>query len=386
MQTSFVQKTSKKLSKSKMESQPNVTDLVEAVVLLSQNAARRVLGALSPTGITNNTGAATGGPIVAVPVGSPVTLSGLNLAPRAAFNTSLASINNGIATLASYLNTNVFTALASSDSIALNDGTVTANTVPAITTALTGIDGAADHAVASWNDTAGNPANTDTVVVNGKTYTFQTTLTNVDGNVHIGGTAAATATNLANAINASGGTAGTDYAAATVAHTTVSAAVDGTTNTKVNLTALAGGTAGNSYTLTKTGTNGAVSGATFTLGTAADAAMLRSEMNAALVVAKNNFSTLLKAYNEAASFVNAPTIMDNSGGKSDAALTLVTHTTAASTVTSASVSASDCAGVNDANAALLALAKNVSYVAARIGASLLHTSVLNSYSSVLIAP
>lgn len=65
----------------------------------------------------------------------------------------------------------------------------------------------------------GNPADTETITFGSKTYTFQATLTNVDGNVHIGASGADTATNLLNAINASGGgTPGTDYAAATTAH------------------------------------------------------------------------------------------------------------------------------------------------------------------------
>lgn len=60
---------------------------------------------------------------------------------------------------------------------------------------------------------AANAANAETVVIGGKTYTFQTTLTNVDGNVAIGATAEASIENLYNAINLGDG-AGTAYAAA----------------------------------------------------------------------------------------------------------------------------------------------------------------------------
>lgn len=59
---------------------------------------------------------------------------------------------------------------------------------------------------------SGNPANTETVVIGGKTYTFQTTLTDADGNVLIGADAEASLQNLYDAINLSG-TAGTQYAA-----------------------------------------------------------------------------------------------------------------------------------------------------------------------------
>lgn len=68
----------------------------------------------------------------------------------------------------------------------------------------------------------------ETVTINGKVYTFQDTLTNVDGHVKIGATGPDTVTNLAHAVNASGGTSGTDYAAATVAHTTRTATASGT--------------------------------------------------------------------------------------------------------------------------------------------------------------
>lgn len=67
------------------------------------------------------------------------------------------------------------------------------------------------HAEGTLTSTA-NPAAADTVSVGGKTYTFQSTLTDSDGNVLIGADAEATLANLYNAINLSG-TAGTDYAA-----------------------------------------------------------------------------------------------------------------------------------------------------------------------------
>jgi len=62
-----------------------------------------------------------------------------------------------------------------------------------------------------------NPSDTNTVVIGAKTYTFQTTLTNVDGNVLIGGDASESIDNLIAAINLASG-AGTTYATAMTAH------------------------------------------------------------------------------------------------------------------------------------------------------------------------
>jgi len=62
-----------------------------------------------------------------------------------------------------------------------------------------------------------NFANGETVTTGTKTYTFQTVLTNVDGNVLIGASLAASLTNLANAISLGAG-AGVDYATATTAN------------------------------------------------------------------------------------------------------------------------------------------------------------------------
>lgn len=64
---------------------------------------------------------------------------------------------------------------------------------------------------------AGNAANTETVTVGGKVYTFQATLTDVDGNVQVGADAETSLANLYAAINLGTG-AGTAYAAATTAN------------------------------------------------------------------------------------------------------------------------------------------------------------------------
>ena len=96
---------------------------------------------------------------------------------------------------------------------------------------------------------AQQPANNETVVINGKTYTFQTTLTNGDGNVLIVGTTASR-DNLVAAINIGVG-AGTLYALSTTLHPTVTASAVPASNNMV-ATAKCPGTAGNSIALNET--------------------------------------------------------------------------------------------------------------------------------------
>lgn len=93
------------------------------------------------------------------------------------------------------------------------------------------------------------PANGATVTIGHKTYTFQTTLTNVDGNVLIGASAAAALDNLKSAINLTAG-AGTTYATATTANTEVSATTN--TDTTQVVEALVAGAAGNTIPLSET--------------------------------------------------------------------------------------------------------------------------------------
>lgn len=84
------------------------------------------------------------------------------------------------------------------------------------------------HAIVSGDDTditglgtltlTGLPLDTETVVIGTKTYTFQDTLTDVDGNVKIGASASDSIDNLIAAINLGAG-AGTAYAASMTANT-----------------------------------------------------------------------------------------------------------------------------------------------------------------------
>lgn len=114
-----------------------------------------------------------------------------------------------------------------------------------------------------------NVSDGDQVAVGGKTYTFQTTLTNVDGNVKIGASNTASMTNLFHAINASGGTIGTDYATAMTANTQVTAT--NPTGTTVVVTARTAGVAGNAIASTETSAHLSWGAATLTGGTVAAA-------------------------------------------------------------------------------------------------------------------
>lgn len=111
---------------------------------------------------------------------------------------------------------------------------------------------------------SGTFTDTQTVVCGGKTYTTQTSLTNVDGNVLIGANAAATLQNLYDAINLTG-TAGTQYAAAMTANTGVKATA--VTATTLVVTALTPGLVGNLSATTETQTNAAWGAAVLAGGT-----------------------------------------------------------------------------------------------------------------------
>lgn len=100
----------------------------------------------------------------------------------------------------------------------------------------------------------GNAANSETITIDGKTYTFQTTLTDVDGNVLIGASLADSRDNLMNAIILGPG-AGTTYATSTTLHGTATAQASGTDALAVN--AKTEGTAGNAIVTSETSASAA---------------------------------------------------------------------------------------------------------------------------------
>ena len=118
------------------------------------------------------------------------------------------------------------------------------------------------RAVGTLTITATTSADTQTCTIGGKVYTFQTTLTDVDGNVLIGANVTAMAANLVAAINLAAG-GGTTYAAAMVksvhVYATSAAGV-------VTVTAKVPGVIGNLIDTTETLTNSAWGAATLASG------------------------------------------------------------------------------------------------------------------------
>lgn len=104
-----------------------------------------------------------------------------------------------------------------------------------------------------------NVSNNDTVTIGGKVYTFKTTLTPAEGEILIGGTASDSLTNLANAINYSGGTPGTDYQVGLESSWVTSSAPVANV---ITLTSISIRTIGNSTTLAKSAATLTLSGAT----------------------------------------------------------------------------------------------------------------------------
>lgn len=98
----------------------------------------------------------------------------------------------------------------------------------------------------------GNFSDGETVVIDGKTYAFQATLTDSDGNVLVGADADESLDNLVAAIQLGDG-AGTVYAASTTVHPTVAAA-RGAGDT-LDATAKAAGADGNSIAVSETAAN-----------------------------------------------------------------------------------------------------------------------------------
>ncbi len=97
------------------------------------------------------------------------------------------------------------------------------------------------------------PTDGDTYTIDTKVYTFEDSLTDVDGNVNVGGTLAQAKLNLVSAMDLSG-VAGTDYATSMTAHTTVDVAAF--ISDDAILTAKVEGVDGDSIATTETFTAG----------------------------------------------------------------------------------------------------------------------------------
>lgn len=125
-----------------------------------------------------------------------------------------------------------------------------------------------------------NVANNDTVVINGRTYTFKTNLTasTTANEVKIGADADASLLNLIHAINNTG-TPGTDYGSLTTINADVSAASSVTAHAFL-VTAKVAGTAGNAITTT-TPVGATLSWTGATLANGANQSANGSELSAA---------------------------------------------------------------------------------------------------------
>jgi hypothetical protein len=141
-----------------------------------------------------------------------------------------------------------------------------------------------------------------TVTIGTKVYTWEDTLTDVDGNVHIGASAAACVTNLVGAIMLGAG-AGTNYATSMTANTDVTA-VDGTGDT-VDITAIVSGVIGNAIALAENGTNTAWNGGDVFMSGGADA-FGPSELDGNVVVFAANTTTVALRDVEATILSSAP--------------------------------------------------------------------------------
>lgn len=91
----------------------------------------------------------------------------------------------------------------------------------------------------------GVPFNNETITLNGKTYTYKTTLTGAANEILRGVDAAACASNLNDAINDISANEGTTYGTGTTAHTTLESTLNGAALT---ISYQTGGVAGNGFT------------------------------------------------------------------------------------------------------------------------------------------
>lgn len=124
-----------------------------------------------------------------------------------------------------------------------------------------------------------NVANTETVTIGSKVYTFKTSLTPTEGEVLIGASADASLLNLIRAVNHSG-TAGTDYQAA-AANTQVSAATSVTSHTFA-VTALIPGAGANSIATTETSAHLSWGSTTLASGVSPTAGEFTTALNTAV--------------------------------------------------------------------------------------------------------
>lgn len=115
--------------------------------------------------------------------------------------------------------------------------------------------------------------------------------------------------------------------------------------------------------------------------------MLRFDANAALVRARNNFSTLIRAYNTVAVALGVATIADNTGGSVPGALMVVgAKLTAGTAISAGAVATSDLASKAGIDAALTALANNIATLAAKTSNPLFLAGTLTARIPHILVP
>lgn len=177
--------------------------------------------------------------------GNAVGLTASNYPNDSKFEQKILYMEKFGTTYTETLGTGVFTT-AGSD-VANGDTATIGNKTYTFVTNLSGV-----KATGLITSDATAPDSGDTVTINGKQYTFRTTLSSPAqaNEVLIGVSAAVALDNLKIAINATGGTEGTEYSVGTVAHSDVTATTN--TNTVQTVEARQYGTAANQFTLSET--------------------------------------------------------------------------------------------------------------------------------------
>lgn len=139
-------------------------------------------------------------------------------------------------------------------------------------------------------------------------------------------------------------------------------------------------------TITLSGTVAAIDDVMTASDGAADAAMLRTEMNAALVRARNNVAVVAAAYNTLAYAIGTQELVDGSKGSVGTATGMQNKVTADTAVTTANLGTTDVALKSYADAALGALADCVATLAAKINSDIfaVGTRALDGDSVVIV--
>lgn len=180
--------------------------------------------------------------------GVPLTVASLNF--------SAATNLNGVASLI----TTAIDALSTGSTCTWDGTRKRFNIISGTTGATSSLTYATAPTASGYVGFAGQPSASDTVTINGKAITFVTTLT-TGNQVLIGASTAETMASLVTFINGS-----SDVDISKVSATMV--------GTKVYLVSKVTGTAGNAYSLAKSGTNLSVSGATLSGGAGTDISTL----------------------------------------------------------------------------------------------------------------